>query len=97
MELPSGVITLWWIGVVAAYLAVPVVLVLLLRIYRAAKKIEHYAKASRASTLKITQHLNTIQALGTTQASLKGANTLMGEVAGGAEALRDLLAKRSGL
>lgn len=97
MELPAAVSLIWWIGVVVAYLALPVLLVLLLRIFRAARKIEFYAKTSRASTLTITKHLETIAALGTTEQSLKGANALMGEVAGGAEALKDLLAKRSGL
>jgi hypothetical protein len=97
MELPASVRVIWWIGVVVAYLAVPVLLILLLHIFRAARKIEHYAKTSRASTLAITKHLETIAALGTTEERLKGANALMGEVAGGAEALKDLLAKRSGL
>ena len=92
----AGAYWVWGLGLVIAYLAVPLLVWLLWRILRAALKIEHYAKVSRGSTLKITKHLENIAALETTEAGLKGANVLAGDVATGAEALTALLAKRAG-
>lgn len=92
----AAVSVIWWIGVIVAYLAVPVLVVLLLRVMRAARKIEHYARTTHASTQKIVQHLNLIPALDTTEKNIAGARQLADEVALGAEALTALLAKRAG-
>ncbi|WP_337869587.1 hypothetical protein [Meiothermus sp.] len=92
----EGAYLVWGIGLVIAYLAVPLLLWLLLRIWRAAWKIEHYARVTRQSTQKIVQHLENIPALDTTEAGLQGANTIGKDVAAGAEALTALLARRAG-
>ena len=94
MEPAVGVI--WWIGVIVGYLAVPVLIVLLVRILRAALKIEHYAKVSRVATQKIAAHLELVPALNVTEQGLIGANQLANQVALGAEALTALLARRAG-
>lgn len=90
-----AVTTIWWIGVIVAYLAVPVLVVLLVRVLRAALKIEHYARVSRAATQKIAAHLELVPALNITEQGLIGANKLADEVAIGAEALTALLARRA--
>jgi hypothetical protein len=92
----EGAYLVWGIGLVVAYLAVPLLLWLLLRIWRAAWKIEHYARVTHLSTQEIVQHLNNIPALNTTEAGLRGANALGKDVATGAEALTALLARRAG-
>jgi hypothetical protein len=92
----EGAYLVWGIGLVIAYLAVPLLLWLLLRIWRAAWKIEYYARLTHQSTQKIVQHLENIPALETTEAGLQGANALGKEVAAGAEALTALLARRAG-
>lgn len=91
-----AVTLIWWIGLVVAYLAVPVLVVLLVRVLRAALKIEYYARISRASTKKIAAHLELVPALNITEQGLIGANQLANEVAIGAEALTALLARRAG-
>lgn len=92
----EGAYLVWGIGLIIAYLAVPLLLWLLLRVWRAAWKIEYYARVSRQSTQKIVQHLNNIPALDATEAGLQGANALGKDLAAGAEALTALLARRAG-
>ncbi|MCL4454923.1 MAG: hypothetical protein M1369_02430 [Deinococcus sp.] len=92
----EGAYWIWGLGLVIAYLAIPLLAWLLLRILRAALKIERYARASRQSTLAINKHLNNIAALEVTEAGLKSANALAKDVATSAEALANLLARRAG-
>lgn len=92
----EGAYWIWGLGLVIAYLAVPLLAWLLLRILRAALKIERYARASRQSTFAINKHLNNIAALEVTEAGLKSANALAKDVATSAEALANLLARRAG-
>ncbi|MCL6569550.1 MAG: hypothetical protein ACOYW9_05300 [Deinococcota bacterium] len=87
---------IWGIGLVIAYLAIPLLAWLLLRIWRAAWKIEHYARLTRQSTQRIVQHLQSLPALNTTEQALQEANALAKDVAAGAEALTTLLARRAG-
>ena len=92
----AAVSTIWWIGIVVGYLAVPVLVVLLVRVLRAALKIEYYACVTRASSQKIASHLELVPVLNITEQGLIGANALANEVAIGAEALTVLLARRAG-
>lgn len=92
----EGAYVVWGIGLAIAYLAVPLLLWLLLRIWRAAWKIEHYARITQQSTQKIVQHLENLPALNATEQHLQGANALAKDVAAGAETLTALLARRAG-
>jgi hypothetical protein len=63
-EVPGTVYTVWIIGLVVAVLVLPVVVVLLHRLWRDACHIERYAAESLAAGMGIaghTQHIATLQ------------------------------------
>lgn len=97
MELPVAAKAIWAIGLVVAYLAVPVVLVLLIRIARAARKIALYAAETHTATRGILRNLAPLGALTETQSLLGRARDGAEKTAEAAEALSVLLAKRGGV
>lgn len=94
MELPYAVKLIWAIWLLIAYLCVPVVLVLLTRIARAARKIAIYADQTRESAVKITEHLEAVAGLDQTVELLTTAVGVSGDIAAGAEKLTATLAGR---
>ena len=94
--MPSSVSAIWTVTLVVAYLCVPLLVVLLVRIVRAARKIEVYTRETRAASQTIVQHLEALPALDQTEALLERAHATGGEIALGAEALAAVLARRGG-
>ena len=94
MELPTAAKVIWAIWLVIAYLCVPVVLVLLTRIVKAARKIAIYAAATEESAVGITVHLEAVSGLSQTEELLSTAVGVCDEIAGGAEKLAGTLAER---
>ncbi|CAN5664562.1 hypothetical protein BH24DEI1_BH24DEI1_01870 [soil metagenome] len=94
--MPTSVAVIWAVTLVIAYLAVPIVVVLLLRIARAARKIELYTRETRLASQGISGHLEAVVALEQTESLLTGAHAVGGDIALGAEAMAGLLSRRAG-
>lgn len=92
----TAVAVLWIITLVVAYLAVPLLVMLLWRIVRASRKIERYTSETHTSSRGIVTHLEALPALDRTEELLQGAHGLGGDLALGAEAMASVLARRAG-
>lgn len=91
----TAVAAIWIVALAAAYLSLVFVVPLLLRLARAATKIERYARDTHEASTAITRHLEVIPALDDTAELLAGAHGVGGRIAAGAERLRDVLADRA--
>lgn len=94
--MPTSVAVLWIITLVVAYLAVPLLVLLLWRIERASQKIKVYTRETRRASAGISKHLAALPALDKTEGLLQGAHALGGDLALGAEAMTSVLARRAG-
>ena len=86
----------WTVGLVVAYLALPLLLLVLRRILTAAGKIRDYLAGTRAHSRLLPAHLAALAALEQTTVLLGGARTVGGAIADGAEALVGVLLARAG-
>lgn len=91
----TPVAVLWIITLVVAYLAVPVLVILLWRIMRASIKIERYTRETRVASTGIATTLEALPALNKTEELLQAAHGIGGDLAIGAEAMASVLAKRA--
>lgn len=91
----SAVAVLWILTLVVAYLAVPLLVVLLWRIVRASQKINAYSRETRLASSGISRHLDALPALDRTEELLKSAHGVGGDLALGAEAMAGLLSRRA--
>lgn len=91
-----AVAVIWSATLVIAYLALPFVVPLLMRIVGASRKIEQYTRETHGASRKIVGHLESLHELERTQGLLEQTQTTGGEIATGAEALAGLLDRRAG-
>lgn len=91
----AAVAVLWILTLIVAYLAVPLLVVLLWRIARAAHKIERYTRQTRVASRSISTTLEALPALDRTAELLGGAHDIGGDLAVGAEAMAAVLARRA--
>jgi hypothetical protein len=93
---PLAVVIIWIVALAVAYFSLLFVVPLLLRIVRAARKIEAYTRDTRQASRDVTVHLDSLPALDRTRALLGDVHATGGEIAQGTEALAGLLARRAG-
>lgn len=93
--MPIAVGVLWTVTLIVAYLAVPLLVILLWRIMRASIKIERYTRETRVASQGITTTLEALPALNKTEELLQGAHSIGGDLALGAEAMASVLANRA--
>ncbi len=86
----------WWVGVVIAYLSLPLLLRELTRIVMASRKIYLYARDTRVNSRRLPEHLAALPALDQTTELLGVARITGGEIAEGVEALAGALIARAG-
>jgi hypothetical protein len=96
LEVPGAVYTLWIIGLVAAVLVLPVIVILLHHLWRDAYYIERYAAESLAAGIGIaghTQHIAALQKTIETASGILGTAKAIDQHTG---AIEGLLAGRAG-
>lgn len=93
--MPTAVFVLWVVTLVIAYLAVPLLVLLLWRIMRASQKIKRYTSETRAASQGVSKTLEALPALNKTEELLKGAHAIGGDLALGAEAMAAVLSRRA--
>jgi len=96
MEVPTAVYVIWILVLAVAYLCVPVLLVVLTRILKAAIKIEVYARETQKASSGIRTHVQNAGLLVETDELLSSAHTVTGGIAGEAVQLVQLLMRRAG-
>ena len=96
MEIPNTVYVIWSTVLIVAYAAVPVLLYVLNRILKAAKKIARYAAKTKRSSAGIKSHIEKAPALIETNKLLAAGHEVADDIASEATAIVNELVTRAG-
>jgi hypothetical protein len=93
---PTGVLLIWIVWLVAAFLALPVLANVLLRIVRAARKIAIYTRETNWASASAAENLQSLPLLNESGQLLERAKRSGVEAAAGAREVASIFERRAG-